>query len=565
MSAGRTACAHFGPDGSLHHLHVAITPFLETFIQVNESLKQERKFRIIPVRMHHRRLHNFGWFVLCSHIPLQGARIEMTSMNKKIKHRVPQAWLVQRILNPGPSIGAGHKGIQNTGITATQDRLQFTELGGLKSTRGIETITEAIELKRGHRLEDVDLGHQCLDDGADTSEKMKSHVNVSRIDDLLGAREFMQNRLEPQLITLVNNDEQQLIVLWTIRQWHLQIQEFVHLEVTAVGNVWHAFSVGVKQRGAGKYRSGVADLRFPQDPASPLRLDGKFAIGSLNPVGRISFGCWRLIGTDSENSLAVNAAVDAGITLVDNADVYGLDWGGTHFGACEEALGRIFTLNKSLRDRVVLATKAGIIPGIPYESSATYLVNACEASLRRMQVDHVDLFQIHRPDHFTHPQEIAQAFTVLRERGLAREFGVSNYTVAQTRALMAHLGFPLATTQPEYSAVALEPLRNGTLDLCMETNITPLAWSPLAGGRLATGDGVRPELMSALTAIAHRENVSIGTVAISFVLAHPSSPIAIVGTQKPERLVEYAAASTITLTRADVYSIIQSSDGVPLP
>ena len=363
----------------------------------------------------------------------------------------------------------------------------------------------------------------------------------------------------------LKDDEQQFVMFWSVREWYLQIQEFIDFEVTAVGHVCHVSSVGVLRCTAGKYRSGVADLRFPQDPASPLRLDGMVTIGSLHPIGRISFGCWRLVGSDSENSGAIHAAVDAGITLIDNADVYGLDWGGTHFGACEEALGRIFTANASLRDRVVLATKAGIIPGVPYDSSASYLVQACEASLRRMQVEHVDLFQIHRPDHFTNPEEIAQAFTNLRERGLAREFGVSNYTVSQTRALMSHLAFPLATTQPEYSAVALGPLRDGTLDHCMEANITPLAWSPLAGGRLATGTGVRQELMDALTVIAHRENVSTGTVAIAFVLAHPSSPIAIVGTQKPERLVEYAAASTITLTRADVYSIIQASDGAPLP
>lgn len=80
-------------------------------------------------------------------------------------------------------------------------------------------------------------------------------------------------------------------------------------------------------------------------------------IGSLGEVGAIAFGCWRLTGTDSENAAVVSAAVDAGMTLIDNADVYGLDWGGTHFGACEEALGRIFASSPGLRNRVTLATK----------------------------------------------------------------------------------------------------------------------------------------------------------------------------------------------------------------
>lgn len=309
----------------------------------------------------------------------------------------------------------------------------------------------------------------------------------------------------------------------------------------------------------------VTDKRFPVDPSTPLDTSSTTSIGQFTDVSRIAFGCWRLVGDDATNSRAINSAVDAGIVLVDNADVYGLDWGGTHFGACEEALGRILTESPGLRDRIVLATKAGIIPGVPYDSSAAYLTSACEASLRRMRVDHVDLFQIHRPDHFTHPEEIARAFVSLKERGLVREFGVSNHTVSQTRALMSHLPFSLASVQPEYSALELRSLRDGTLDLCMEAALRPLAWSPLAGGRLASGDGVGESLMNALDRIATREATTRSAVAIAFVLAHPSRPVAIIGTQNPDRITECVGASRITLTRADVYDIIQASDGVPLP
>ena len=161
---------------------------------------------------------------------------------------------------------------------------------------------------------------------------------------------------------------------------------------------------------------------------TPLKLAEPRTLGSLGDVGPLSIGCWRLTGSDSNNSSVISAAIDAGMNLVDNADVYGLDWGGTHFGACEEALGRVLATTPGLRDRIVLATKGGIIPGVPYDSSSAYLVSACEASLSRMGVDHVDLYQIHRPDHFTHPQEIASAFASLHSRGLVRDFGVSNCT-----------------------------------------------------------------------------------------------------------------------------------------
>lgn len=288
-------------------------------------------------------------------------------------------------------------------------------------------------------------------------------------------------------------------------------------------------------------------------------------IGELGDIGPLSLGCWRLTGTDADNTSLITTAVDAGMTLIENADVYGLDWGGTHFGACEEALGRVFTAVPGLRDRVVLATKGGIIPGVPYNSSGAYITSACEASLSRMGVDHVDLYQIHRPDHFTHAEEIAQAFNSLKSRGLVREFGVSNYTVAQTLALNAFVDNGLATTQPQFSAVHLDPLRDGTLDLCIESGITPLAWSALAGGALATGQGVSPALLAVLDELAVRENVTRSAIAIAFVLAHPSRPIAIIGTQTPSRISELALATSVSLTRTDVYAIIQASDGSPLP
>lgn len=288
-------------------------------------------------------------------------------------------------------------------------------------------------------------------------------------------------------------------------------------------------------------------------------------IGELGDVGPLSLGCWRLTGTDADNTSLITTAVDAGMTLIENADVYGLDWGGTHFGACEEALGRVFATVPGLRDRVVLATKGGIIPGVPYDSSGAYITSACEASLSRMGVEHVDLYQIHRPDHFTHPEEIAQAFNSLKSRGLVREFGVSNYTVAQTLALNGFVENGLVSTQPEFSALHLDPMRDGTFDLCMESGITPLAWSALAGGALATGQGVSPALLAVLDELATRENVTRSAIAVAFVLAHPSRPVAIIGTQTPSRITELSLATSVSLARTDVYAIIQASDGSPLP
>jgi predicted oxidoreductase len=304
---------------------------------------------------------------------------------------------------------------------------------------------------------------------------------------------------------------------------------------------------------------------IPPVSVSPVVLDAPRRIGQLPPVSPLAFGCWRLTGTDDDTASAVNTAVDLGINLIDTADVYGLDWGGTAFGSCEESLGRLFARQPGLREKVVLATKGGIIPGQPYDSSRDYLIAACEASLRRLNTDHVDLYQIHRPDMFTHPDEIFAAFSSLRGRGLVGEVGASNYTVSGTQLLEARLSFNLATVQPEFSVARLDPMRDGTLDHCMKKSLVPLAWSPLAGGRVATGEGLRPGLVAVLDELAAREGVTRTAIAVAFVLAHPSRPVAILGTQNPARLAELARATTVTLTKPDLYRIVEASDGVPLP
>jgi predicted oxidoreductase len=209
------------------------------------------------------------------------------------------------------------------------------------------------------------------------------------------------------------------------------------------------------------------------------------------------------------------------------------------------------------------------MPPLPYDSGGEYLAAACDRSLQRLHTDVIDLYQIHRPDMFTHPAELAAVLTSLRASGKIREVGVSNYTPAQTRALQAHLDFPLVSTQPQFSAAHLAPLRDGTLDLAMELGLVPLAWSPLGGGKLATGetgDGApRPELIDTLDRIAEREETDRVSVALAFILAHPSTPIAIIGTQKPERIASAEKAFAVKLDRNDVYDIIEASEGLPLP
>jgi len=286
----------------------------------------------------------------------------------------------------------------------------------------------------------------------------------------------------------------------------------------------------------------------------------------LPPVGPIAFGQWRFTNDDPAIGLTLlETALESGMNLVDSSDVYGFDWGGTGFGQVEEILGRLLGSTPGLRDRMVLATKGGIAPPTPYNSSPKYLRSACEASLRRLQTEVIDLYQIHRPDMFTHPADVAITLNALRQEGKIREVGVSNHTPSQISALQAHLEFPITSNQPEFSAVHLAPLRDGTLDQCMQDHMTPLAWSPLGGGRLATGTDTPAELLTVIDALAEREDVERSHIALAFVLAHPSAPVAIIGSQNADRIRESSAALGVSLDRADVYAIVQASEGVPLP
>src|SRR3546814_20220846 len=107
---------------------------------------------------------------------------------------------------------------------------------------------------------------------------------------------------------------------------------------------------------------------------------------------------------------------------------------------------------------MLLATKGGIIPGVPYDSSAPYLASAIDASLRRLRTERVELWQIHRPDLLAHPQEIARTLEEAHGAGKIGAIGVSNFTPAQTSALARFLPVPLVSHQSEFSPLHLAPL-----------------------------------------------------------------------------------------------------------
>jgi predicted oxidoreductase len=283
-------------------------------------------------------------------------------------------------------------------------------------------------------------------------------------------------------------------------------------------------------------------------------------------VSSIAWGMWRFCGEDVGAAEGrVQAALDAGVTLFDTADIYGPD-NGEPFGAAELLLGRVFKANPGLKSKMVIATKGGISMGVPYDSSAGYIASAIDASLARMGVEQVALWQIHRPDIMTHPSEVGAALTAAHKAGKIGAAGVSNFTAAQVEALAAHCDIPIVSHQPEFSPLVVSALSDGVMDQALARNMTVLAWSPLAQGRIAEPKDERARAVAAaLDAKAAEAGVSRAAAAYSWILAHPARPIPIVGTQTPARIAEIPQAHIPRWTRAEWYGVLVAALGAPLP
>ena len=301
---------------------------------------------------------------------------------------------------------------------------------------------------------------------------------------------------------------------------------------------------------------------------------------------RLAYGCWRLAGTwvpseiktedEARGRKAVVAAYEAGYTLFDNADIYCR-------GHAERIFGEALKQVSGMREKIIIATKCGIRfadepgPDAPhrYDFSAEHIVRSCEESLKRMQVETIDLYQLHRPDYLADPGEVAEAFTRLKAAGKVRYFGVSNFRPTLVTALQVACPMPLVVHQVQISLGKLDTFTDGTLDQCLIEKMTPLAWSPLAKGLL--GDGgkdVQPEEQAAygaervlpvLDTIATARGSSRTVVALAWLLKHPSKIIPIVGSTNPERIHEATKAAGLELSREEWYRLLTAARGEALP
>ena len=297
---------------------------------------------------------------------------------------------------------------------------------------------------------------------------------------------------------------------------------------------------------------------------------------------RLAYGCWRLVGTTNPSEIkpegeargrrAVIAAYEAGYNLFDNADIYCC-------GHTERIFGEALRQVPGMREKIIVATKCGICfpPGEPestsrrhYDFSAAYIVRSCEGSLKRMQIETIDLYQLHRSDFLADPEEVAAAFSQLRQSRNARYFGVSNFRPSLVTALQSACPMPLIVHQVEISLAHLDCFTDGTLDQCLIEKLTPLAWAPLVnifkggGGKTSSPAGAN-ELLSVLDSIARARGVSSSVVALAWLLKHPSKIVPIIGSTNPERIRDAAKADEVELSREEWYQLLVAARGEPVP
>jgi aryl-alcohol dehydrogenase-like predicted oxidoreductase len=266
---------------------------------------------------------------------------------------------------------------------------------------------------------------------------------------------------------------------------------------------------------------------------------------------RIGLGCMPLsLGRGRERGLAgetIAAALDAGVNLLDTADAYALDE--SEVGHNERLIRDALIAYRRDGPRPVLATKGGHTRhGTDWDldGSPAHLRAACEASLRALGTDAIDLYQLHRPDPKVPYAESVGALRDLRDEGKVRHVGLSNANVAQLEE--AERIVPIAAIQNELSPRYTAPLVNGEVAACAERGIAFLAWSPLGG--IGASDQTTSGV-AAIGAIADARGVSPQRVTLAWLLSLSDAIVAIPGSSRPETIRDSVAALDLELEDAE--------------
>lgn len=298
-------------------------------------------------------------------------------------------------------------------------------------------------------------------------------------------------------------------------------------------------------------------------------------LGTSNlDVSTISLGCMRmgdLSKTDATN--VIHNAMELGVNFFDHADIYAV-------GKSEEIFAEAIDMNPSIREKMFIQTKAGIRNGY-FDFSKEHILESVDKSLKRLKTDYIDVFLLHRPDALVEPEEVAEAFSELKNSGKVRQFGVSNHTPMQIELLKKYVEQDLIVNQLQFSIMHSSMVDagiqmntkfensfdrdGGILDYSRLNDMTIQAWSPFQYGffeGVFIDNDKFPELNAKLQEMSEKYGVDKSAIAVAWILRHPAKIQTVVGTMNQERLINIAKASDIVLTREEWYEIYRAAGNV---
>ena len=291
-------------------------------------------------------------------------------------------------------------------------------------------------------------------------------------------------------------------------------------------------------------------------------------------ASRISLGCMRMAGLEASQADAlIQTAVETGINFFDHADIYGQ-------GESERTFSQTIKRLSIPRENILIQSKCGICPGY-FDFSKQHILDAVDGSLKRLDTDYLDVLLLHRPDTLMEPEEVAEAFSILKSSGKVKRFGVSNQHMLQMELLQKYMSEPLVANQLQFGIMhtgmidfgfhvnmkdsASVDHDAGILEYCRLHDITIQAWSPYQYGFF---EGVFldndrfPELNQKLEEMAQKYQISKTAMAVAWISRHPANIQTIVGTMNPNRLSLICESEKVTLSREDWYDIYRSAGNI---
>lgn len=277
---------------------------------------------------------------------------------------------------------------------------------------------------------------------------------------------------------------------------------------------------------------------------------------------------WRLSDDADTSAAHVQAKIEAclaqGITTMDQADIYG-------GYEAEEVMGAALKAAPALRDQIEIVTKCDIVAPAGrhsaarvkyYDTSAAYMTQSVEDSLRLMNIDTIDTLLVHRPDPLMDHHETGACLDALVASGKVRSIGVSNFKLHDWTLLQSAMTNKLVTNQIEVSVTAHDGFTNGDVAYLQERSVPIMAWSPLGGGTLMQGTG---PVQDALKAVADANSVDTGAVAVAWLLAHPANIMPVMGTNNIHRIKALSDALKVNMDRQTWFEIYTAALGNEVP